>query len=617
MLFTLGHGQHVLVEIVAGSGDAARALPPVGDVISLSAVVDDAGALHPPASNGTSGKNAARRLGPAAAPVVSGGHFAYYFTGAPPAPADADMAARLDALATAMVEPVSDPAASDSTIPPVFTYLGQFIDHDITANTDRETGPSQIDGPTILPLTRTEVVGAIFNLRNGALELDSVYSDGPVQGPFSQKLARLMRHPTLKGKMRLGVPTATDDRRPPLPADPAADLLRLGRLLGNDPATQISVAELQALAPALRQGFLGADGQPIVQKAVIGDARNDENLIVAQFHCAMLRFHNKVVDTVSMSGSSSQERFEKARRLVRWHYQWLVVNAYLPAICEPAMLAKVKTGQASLYRNFYQAHAVGSARQLPLPLEFSVAAFRFGHSMVRGAYDHNRFFGREEDGSSQIQSRAEFIQLFNFTGNGQPPMSPGGTVPSAPTLPNNWIIEWERLVRNGPAFPDRHARRIDTQLAPPLAELKNEPTGIFKHLAKRNLRRGHRLNIPAAQDCIRSINGTYGNGIVPLTHEELVSGPTGMAIEDGRLVEATPLWFYVLKEAQKAGGNHLGALGSVLVGETLLGLVIQDPNSYWHQSGSDGGRWHPKDGARPDGHVVDSIPALLQSVGLL
>lgn len=599
MLFTLGHGQHVFVE------GETRSLGAVTDAVPLAAVKDAAG------SDG-------RAAGLTAPPAI-GGPFGYYFDRAPEAPHAADTATRLDALADAMVEASTAPEseAQNSDIPPVFTYLGQFIDHDITANTDRETGPSIIDGPGLTPIPRSNVVQQLVNLRSGFLELDSLYGDASGQGAFAQKLARLMRHPTLKGKMRLGVATATDGNRPPLPADPAADLLRLGRLIGAG----VTLAELQALPPALQGNFLKA-GQPIVQKAIIGDARNDENLIVAQLHCAFLRLHNKVVDTSPAGGSASSDAtFEAARKLVRWHYQWLIVNAYLPTVCDPATVDRVKAAEAPLYAAFHARSASAGQRQMPLPLEFSVAAFRFGHSMVRGAYDHNRFFGRSEDGSPTIIPRAPFVQLFNFTGNGDPPMSPGGTTPSAPTLPNNWIIEWDRFVESNPALTDRGARKIDTRLAFPLSDLKNEPSGLFKHLARRNLRRGHRLNLPAAQDCIAALAGVYGpaggGAVEPLSEAVLTSGATGAAVSDGGFLRKTPLWFYVLKEAEAAGGEHLGALGSTLVAETLIGLVVKDPSSYWHQPGSDAGRWHPRDGAKPDGRTVDSVAAMLAAVGLL
>lgn len=195
-----------------------------------------------------------------------------------------------------------------------------------------------------------------------------------------------------------------------------------------------------------------------------------------------------------------------------------------------------------------------------------------------------------------------FDLLFEFTG--------GGGMGGQPTLPTNWIIEGDRFVLDTPTESDHVAPNIDTQLAPPLSNAVKEPTGVFKHLA----RRGHRLNIPSAQACIDGFNtGSYG-GIKPLTAAELTSGETGQAVEDGGLAHETPLWFCILREAEvQAQGAHLGQLGSRIVAETLVGLATCDPISYWHQSGSDNGRWHPQDGTRPDGIVVEDIPAMIRA----
>ena len=602
MLFSLGHGQRI---VVTNPGPARSSAPesaaePRHPTVSLESVTGVA--------RKSSAKVAVESV------TGSGGPFNYYFPDAAGPADDPDIIAKLSALADAMVEPVTDQdsQADNSLLPPVLTYLGQFIDHDITANTDRDTASSNIAGPDISPLPRSQVVNEVMNLRHGTLGLDSLYGGGPAQDDFSKKLEAAMRHPTIKGKMRLGLASPAGGPVD-LPADPAVDLLRLGKLID---AGTVTVAELQALPPELSGGFLNGDGTPLVQKAIIGDGRNDENLIVAQLQVAFLRFHNKVVDWVAgQSGSptNSDGLFAEAQKLVRWHYQWLVVNYFLPQICDATIVDRVKSQQAPQYSSFYDDNSVGNPEAMPLPLEFSVAAYRYGHTMVRANYDYNRFFGRPTN-TTDGPNRAGFDLLFFFTGR-----TDGNHDPmfGLPTLPDNWIIEWERFVRSSPTFPDRVARKVDPLLAPPLKDMINEDVGVFRHLAERNLRRGHRLNIPTAQACIAEFSGTYGS-IDQLSENELASGSTGDAIRNGGFLNATPLWFYVLKEAEiKSNGERLGPLGSLIVAETLIGLCVKDPGSYWNQSGSDSGRWHPQDGAKPDGHTITNIEALLESTGQL
>lgn len=605
MLFTLGHGQHAFRDAAPASARAGIATAggqaPAGTV-PLSAVI-----AAPPHDASLAG---ARALGP------DEGQFRYYFEDAAGLPEQADMPALLDALADSMVEPPFDPddinadRAGNSRIPPVFTYLGQFIDHDITANTDRETALSVIDG-AIAPLARAAVTEGLGNLRDGSLGLDSLYGDTEGQGAFAEKLKGLMRHKTLAGKMRLATPEP-DGPRVPLPVlpDNATDLLRLGRLLDRG---EITLVELQALDEPLRSTFL-ENGQPILARAIVGDGRNDENLVVAQLHVLFLRLHNKLVDATG--------GFEEARRLTRWHYQWLVVHAYLATICDVAVLDDVLAGEAPLYARLLQGTPAQGGK-LPMPLEFSVAAFRFGHSMVRAAYDHNRVFGRAVPPTQNlIADAAPFRFHFGFTGNGRM-----NGQPEKKQLPDNWVIEWDRWVRIDTAHPVRSARRLDTDLAKPLSEMENEvgeamseaTRGIFRHLARRNLRRGYRLNLPTAQECIAAVNALGGEPLPALTPEQVKAGSPARraALEAGGFEHATPLWFYVLREAEALGcGERLGPLGSRLVAETLVGLIVADPTSYWHAPGADGdGRWSPS-AFRPE-DPIDGLEDVARFCGML
>jgi hypothetical protein len=288
--------------------------------------------------------------------------------------------------------------------------------------------------------------------------------------------------------------------------------------------------------------------------------------------------------------------FNTARRLVRFHYQWLVVHDYLPTVTQPGIVDEVLVNGPRFYPK-------RPKDELFAPLEYSVAAFRFGHSMVRGRYDHNRVFGVPN-------ALATMNQLFEFTGGGFPNPLAGLTA-----LPSNWIIEWDRFTDKHAADGTHFARKIDTRLVPPLLDLVNQGNTsvppvkeLLRHLARRNLLRGYLLAIPTGQAVAREM------GVNPLTAAELTVDNTvelNTALEAGGFVEHTPLWYYVLKEAEvRENGNSLGELGSRIVVETQIGLLRNDPDAYM-QAG-----WDPSMGVMNDGDPIVTIRDLLRFVGL-
>ncbi|MEJ2860159.1 peroxidase family protein [Actinomycetospora flava] len=473
----------------------------------------------------------------------------------------------LNDLGNAMVE--QGPSTQNAPIPPIHTYWGQFVDHDLTAATDNNSVIG-IDAVPLTPTAPADVKAKLKNGRNPALNLDSVYGDGPFAVSDPSKVVVPYQDGD-RAKLKLGTLTALNGsggvRIPPVD-DVERDLPRVNR------------------------------------KAQIGDGRNDENLVVAQLHVAFLRFHNAAVDWVrdhEPQRTGVGEVFSRARELTRWTYQWLCVHDFLGAVLTPGTVDHVLASEDDL---------LGLAgRSKPyMPLEFSVAAFRFGHSMVRGAYDWNRNFGAPGD----FVPNAGFNLLFLFTGDGK--------LGDNPTLPDNWPAEYDRLVRTDPAFVARAARPIDTRLALPLTEMENQLVGtsvtsssdlgiLLKHLARRNLLRGFALSLPTGQ----AVAGKLG--ITALTATELTDGlDQGVrdALDKGGFVDRTPLWFYVLRESEvKSNGHALGPVGSRIVAETIIGQIRNDPRSYLSQTA-----WTPADGVKlQDGSAVTSIAQFIRFAG--
>jgi len=492
----------------------------------------------------------------------------------------AAVTAALTALGKAVVETAPANPAGDSTIPAVYTYWGQFIDHDITANTDRNSTVSDVTTEIIVPLLPDSVVDQLRNLREPALNLDSVYGDGPTLADAPQ---------TDAAEMYNGIK------------------LRVGRVASRKfngelvPGQRIPMIDDEK-RDLPRDGFA----------AVVGDSRNDENLIVAQFHVAILRFHNAVLAWLKQHAPHAENdraRFDRARDLVRWHYQWLVVHDYLKTVAIPEVVDDVLNNGTK--------HFPTEDGETFMPLEFSVAAYRFGHSMVRGAYDYNRNFGAQEGTAAPLIPRAPFGLLFTFTGGAKSPFNGETTV-----LPFNWVIEWDRFIDKDDPDRSRFARKIDTQLAPPLLEMVNQHSDdpltperiqrILEHLAVRNLLRGYRLAIPTGQAVATAM------GVAVLTAAELQQGNSAdlnAALNAGGFLAATPLWFYILKEAEvRANGNSLGEVGSRIVAETLIGQLMRDPSSYLNQVGG----WTPAQGVRlPNNDPIVRIKDLFRFAGVL
>jgi Animal haem peroxidase len=283
---------------------------------------------------------------------------------------------------------------------------------------------------------------------------------------------------------------------------------------------------------------------------LVGDPRNDENTIVAQLHLAFLLAHNKLVE----QGKS----FAAARATLRQHYQWIVLHDFLNRVCDPRIIARTINRGPKFYKAL--------SEPFFLPLEFAVAGYRFGHSMVRRSYDFNVNFNTA--GPPSVP--ATLALLFTFTALTGQLGFPGGNFD---TLPENWIIEWEQFFPTGRNL----ARRVDTYLVEPLFELTNtlgqpetEGGDDAKRLAVRNLLRGYLLRMPTGQALAKAF------GISPLSASALEaaadSSEQTQILRDSGFNKRTPLWYYILAEANaKAAASILDRWEAPFSRRCLLG----------------------------------------------
>ena len=405
-----------------------------------------------------------------------------------------------EANRTRIAEAMTASNVSASQVPAGFTYLGQFIDHDLTF--DKSVLMEGVDIPP----------AELEQNRSPSLDLDSLYGAGP-QDPGSAKFYSDGLH------------------------------LKVGNADGGPPSQGFDLP--RRAAGTLKQR----------REALIPDPRNDENLAVAQIHLAMIRFHNRVVTNLPSSVPPA-ERFNRARKIVTKHYQWMIRHDYLPRICQKAVVDDV-------FNNGRKAFEVGaSPMSVPtMPIEFSVAAFRLGHSMIRANYSWNVNF-----------PDATLDQLFDFSGL-------SGDLGGGTRLPNIWIADFRRLFKFGradlavPAGSFNNAMRIDTKLVTPLQLLRVPDPGARKNLAFRNLTRANMVRLATGQQMATFLKGK-GVTLTKLTNAQIRDGLNGASLaglSDAQRTVAvanTPLWFYILREAELNAGK-LNGVGARIVAETF------------------------------------------------
>jgi hypothetical protein len=198
-----------------------------------------------------------------------------------------------------------------------------------------------------------------------------------------------------------------------------------------------------------------------------------------------------------------------------------------------------------------------------MPVEFSVAAYRTGHSMIRNNYWVNFNF-----------TNAGLDQVFQFNRN-----------PNLPVL-STWVVDFNAFFDTGVAVPVHNkTRKIDSVLANGLESIPGG-SGIMAILATRNLRRGLALGLPSGQAMAASF------GITPMTTAQLTQGlPANeiaiLNLAAGILLQKTPLWYYVLREsAVLRNGDQLGPVGAKIVADTFIRMLKRDATSYLNVTGT-------------------------------
>ena len=401
------------------------------------------------------------------------------------------------------------------------TFVGQFTDHDITFDQTSQLGVTQ--NPLVSPNTRTP-----------ALDLDSVFGGGP-------------------------------GRRPDLYVDNPDGSV--------GPKLKIGSGGVHEDVPRVDNG----DG---TYTALLGDPRNDENLIIAGLHCSHILFYNRVLDELAehdlarfpavrpyaADAGNNYVAFLLAREVTLWHYQWLLVNEHLPQIAGQGVVNDVLARGNRFYRP--------PAGDGFMPIEFGAAAYRFGHSMVRPSYRANFTSGTGDSTSATADPFFALVFDKNEPNFSDPVTYDRDDLLGGYPAPRRYI-GWQTFFDLGD-MNVKNNKKIDTTISSVLFTLP--VPAIAPHtqtsptvLPQRNLLRQLTWGLPSGQAIARAM------GAPALSPSDL----SDIASVYAPLATSTPLWYYILAEAKvMADGLHLGPVGGRIVTETLIGLLRADPTSY-------------------------------------
>jgi Animal haem peroxidase/TAT (twin-arginine translocation) pathway signal sequence len=399
------------------------------------------------------------------------------------------------------------------------TFVGQFVDHDITFDQTSMLGVPQ--DPLISPNTRTPT-----------LDLDSVFGGGPGVRP---DLYVRNADGSVGPKLKLGTGGVHED------------------------------------VPRVPDG----DG---TYRALLGDPRNDENVIIAGLHCAHILFYNRLLDELAehdlrrfpsarhADRSNRYVRFLIAREVTLWHYQWLLVNEHLPQIAGPAVVNEVLRRGNRFYRP--------PAGEGFMPVEFAAAAYRFGHSMVRPSYRANFTGGTGDTANPAADPFFALVFDPNEPAFGDPVSHDRADLLGGYPAPRRYI-GWQTFFDLGDGQV-KNNKKIDTTISSvlftlPLPAIAPHTQTSPTVLPQRNLLRQLTWGLPSGQAIARAMR----------VHRLGPSDLSDIASVYRPFATSTPLWYYILAEAATmAGGMNLGPIGGRIVTETLIGLLRADPTSY-------------------------------------
>jgi hypothetical protein len=453
--------------------------------------------------------------------------FRHLFPGLPPPlppMLDEPERKRLVALSRAMQAPLPfHPSGDNPRIPAGYTYLMQFVAHDMVR--------------TETPIWGIGTIGrGTRDLATARLRLDTLYGGGPIHCPFAYMTGA-------RARLRIS-PIAPDARHDDAAGPPRRDIPR-ARFDPPPPGW-----------PKTRP--------PPLDEALLADPRNDDNSNVAQITVLFSALHNAIVDRLEAARGDPDMAYAVAREAATLVYRRILREDLLPKLLHPAVMAHYAGARGA---DFLDA---GAPDADAMALEFCAGAFRCGHAMVRESYHIN-------DATSH-----DLGEILRAT---------SGAGAAAMPLNRTWIIRWSRFFALGGRVKPNPSRRLRPQHSPGLLDAR-----IFRHVDDtQQIGLTYRDLLVAGLSGLHSVAALWDHvaqRLPALAAAAPLAGPerrraalrawmdtAGLAEADAAALSAEPpLPFYVLFEAEaEREGLCLGTLGSVIVAETILGILDRDP----------------------------------------
>lgn len=456
----------------------------------------------------------------------------------------------LSKLASRMSEPipvgtlqVGWPQDDNTAIPAGYTYLAQLVAHDLVQNVGALPPISEFTGQ----LQR--------DYRIQRMVLDTIYGSGPSAGAthFEPSRSGFGRELTLRlGHVRKEEGHPAQESPPLLTGQPARDIAR-GRcpFRGDTSAGE--------LGPVARHG---------TPDAMIADLRNDDHVIISQMTALFHEAHNAIFHKLTKRHGNAAQNiknriFLEARKVLAFVYRRIVVVDLLSRLLDQDIYEEYRDAK----RNALDPDTLTDTR---VPVEFSHAAYRFGHVMARFSYMLNAEL------ETELQHNPALQHLMDRSSSRRSDLVP---------LARTWLVDWSHFFDLGDGKHVNLSRRITPYAGKGFFTEKtsvgNEAGNLKGGLYFLDLLRGYQAGIATVDSLIANLSPEHRN------RSPLLSEPSFRQNEIGKwlthrpsdfsadelvsLSTNPPLLFFVLFEAaHQQQGLRLGTLGSTILAEVFL-----------------------------------------------